>query len=99
MEKPAIQSFKASEDEAKSKRINKIMDDAAKALDAEGVKYFLGVVDRQPQANDGGKAYAQSDISGEEFCYILDIALPTRQDVVNLGIYVGQLLTARNKKK
>lgn len=71
------------------------MDEAAKKLEAEGVKYFIGVVDRQPKATDGGKAYAQSDIQGEDFCYILDIALPEREDVVNLGIWVGQLIQAR----
>lgn len=83
----------------KEKRINKILDDAGKALEAEGVKYFIGVVDRQPKAPDGGKVYAQSDIKGEDFCYILDIAFPTRQDLINLGIWVGQLLTARNRAK
>lgn len=81
----------------KEKRIKTILDDAAKALEKEGVKYFLGVVDRQPQESDGGKAYAQSDVSGEDMGYILDMALPTRQDVINLGIWVGQLITARNK--
>ncbi len=73
------------------------MDDAAKALEAEGVKYFIGVVDRQPKDPDGGKAYAQSDVTGEDFCYILDMALPTRQDVINLGIWVGQLISARSR--
>lgn len=86
-----------SKETRKQNRIKRIMDDAAKALEAEGVKYFIGVVDKQPQASDGGKAYAQSDVTGEDFCYILDMALPTRQDVINLGIWVGQLITARNK--
>lgn len=86
-----------SQKERKQNRIKKIMDDAAKALEAEGVKYFIGVVDRQPKEPDGGKAYAQSDVTGEDFCYILDMALPTRQDVINLGIWVGQLITARKK--
>ena len=82
---------------SKEERINKILDDAGKALEAEGVKYFLGVIDRQPKAPDGGKAYVQSDIKGEEMCYILDIAFPTRQDLISLGVWVGQLLTARNR--
>lgn len=88
-----------SKETRKQNRIKRIMDDAAKALEAEGVKYFIGVVDKQPQESDGGKAYAQSDVTGEDFCYILDMALPTRQDVINLGIWVGQLITARNKAK
>lgn len=90
-----------SQEIRKQNRIKKIMDDAAKALEAEGVKYFIGVVDRQPKASDGGKAYAQSDITGEDMCFILDISLPTRQDKVNLGIWLGRLLAegAKEQKK
>lgn len=83
----------------KQNRIKAIMDDAAAKLDAEGVKYFIGVVDRDPKAKDGGKAYSQANLQGEDFCIILDIALPTRQDVVNLGIWVGNLLEARVKQE
>jgi len=86
-----------SQKDRKQGRIKKIMDDAAKSLEAEGVKYFIGVVDRQPKEPGGGKAYAQSDVTGEDFCYILDMALPTRQDIINLGIWVGQLITARER--
>lgn len=82
----------------KENRINAILDDAAKALEAEGVKYFIGVVDRQPKETDGGKAYAQSDVTGEDMCYILDMALPTREDLKNLGIWVGQLIIARERE-
>ena len=74
------------------------MDDAAKALKAEGVKYFIGAVDRQPKNPDGGMAYANSDITGGDFCYILDIAMPTRNDLRNLGIYVGQLILSREQQ-
>ena len=95
----AAQAFDASNSEAKSDRILAILEKASQDLEAEGVKYFLGVVDRQPNDPKGGKAYAQSDITGEEFPYILDMAMPKHQDIVNLGIWVGQLLTARNKKK
>lgn len=87
-----------SKDTRKANRIKRVLDDAAKALEAEGVKYFIGVVDRQPSQPDGGKAYAQSDVTGEDFTYILDMALPTHQDVINLGIWVGQLIQARSKK-
>ncbi len=83
----------------KQNRIKKIMDDAANALEAEGVKYFIGVVDRQPKEPDGGKAYAQSDITGEDFCHILDMALPSRRDLINLGIWVGQLINSRKKNE
>ena len=66
----------------KQERINKILDDAGEALKAEGVKYFLGVVDRQPKAPDG---------------YILDMALQTSQDLVHVGIQLGRLITARKR--
>lgn len=82
----------------KEKRINDILDKAAAALEKEGVKYFLGVVDRDPKAPDGGKAYANMDIQGTDFVYVLDIAMPTNQDVTNLGIYVGQLINSRLRK-
>lgn len=88
-----------SQKERKQKRINKIVDDAAKALEAEGVKYFIGVVDRQPKEADGGKVFTQVDVSGEDMCYIMDIAFPTREDAINLGIWAGQIIMQRNKKK
>lgn len=81
--------------EEKQKAVKKVLDDAAKKMDNLGVKYFMGVVDRQPQEADGGKAYSQANVSGEDMCIILDIALPTRQDAVNLGIWVGGILSAR----
>ena len=88
-----------TKEEQKQARIKKVLDDAAKKLEKEGVKYFLGAVDKQPNQPDGGKVYAQSELAGEDFCYILDVALPTRQDVINLGIWVGQLINSRNTKK
>lgn len=87
-----------SQKERKQVKIKKIMDDSAKLLEAEGVKYFIGVVDRKPKDPDGGKAYAQSDVTGEDMCYILDMALPTREDLKNLGIWVGQLIIARERE-
>lgn len=98
-EKPAVQAFNEAEQEAKQKRIKKVMDDAAKKLEKEGVKYFIGVVDRQPTHTDGGKVYTQLDATGEDFIHILDVALPTRQDAINLGIWVGQILNSRNPQK
>ncbi|SHJ66572.1 hypothetical protein [Bacteroides stercorirosoris] len=88
-----------SQKERKQKRIKKIMDDAAKALEAEGVKYFIGVTDREPKKPTEGQVYIQSDVQGEDFCYILDFALPTRQDLINMGIWLGQIIKSREKKK
>lgn len=87
----------ASKEEQKQRRLRAILDRAGKELEAEGVQYFLGCVDRE--GPDGGQAYVQSDIKGENFVHILDMALPTSQDVINLGIWVGQLLQARKTQK
>lgn len=87
-----------SQEEGKQNRVNRIIDDAVKALKAEGVKYFIGVVDRQPKDPDGGKVYSAANITGTEFCYILDVAMPTREDLKNLGIYVGQLILSREQQ-
>lgn len=81
----------------KSKRIKKALDTFSKAMQKEGVAFFAGVVDKDPKQADMGRAYCNSDIKGEDFCYILDMALPTRQDAVNLGIWVGQLIQLRSK--
>lgn len=81
----------------KSQRIKKAMESLGKELEAEGVQYFIGVVDTK--GPDGGQAYVQSDIKGENFVHILDMAMPTKQDVINLGIYVGQLLQAKKSQK
>lgn len=91
----AVNAFTEELLNEKNTRIRKIMDDAAKLLEAEGVKYFIGAVDMDP-AN--AKAFCQSEIQGQEFIHILDMALPTRQDAVNLGIYAGTLINARTKK-
>lgn len=82
----------------RQERIKNILDTAGKALEAEGVKYFAGAVDKKPEDPDGGKAYVQSDIMGVDFCYILDLALPTNQDLINVGIYLGQVIQGRKKK-
>ena len=75
-------------------RVNQILDDAAKALAAEGVKFFLSAVAEKPKT-----VFIQSDVVGEDLCHILNCTLPTKQDAVNLGIWVGQILSARSKEK
>lgn len=75
-------------------RINKILDYAGKALEAEGVKFLLGAVDRP-----NNKVYARADISGEDYPVVLMAAEPTRQDAIHLGIYVGQLLNSYKKNE
>lgn len=94
---PAVQAFKGETDE-RNDAIHAIIDKAAADLQKLGVKYFIGALDRQP-TTDGGKAYSFLDMVGEDFVHILDMALPTRQDAVNLGIWVGHLIQARKPKK
>lgn len=87
------------EDKQKQKRIKAALDNCATMLEKEGVKYFLGVVDRQPTEPEGGKAYTQLDITGQDFIHLLDVALPTKQDAINMGIWVGQILNSRNNDR
>lgn len=89
---------KKTAEELRQDNIKNILETAGKQLDALGVKYFAGVLDKQPNTPDGGKAYVQSDIEGNDFGYILDMAFPTNQDIISLGIYVGQVIQSRNKK-
>lgn len=70
------------------------MEEAARQLAAEGVKYFVASTDK---ADD--KVYVQGDAQGEDFCYILSAALPTRADAVNLGIWVGNLIAVRRAQE
>lgn len=83
--------------EEKQNRIKSIMDKAAAQLDKEGVKYFMGVADRNDTSEPGGKAYVKSQCNGEDFTVFLNLALPTRQDIVNLGIWVGMILGTRKQ--
>lgn len=83
-------------EKTRQERIKAILDRAALRLHKEGVKLFIGVIDREDPT--GGKVYVQSDIRGEDFPCLLEAAMPDRQDIVNLGIWVGGLIAARTKK-
>lgn len=97
----AVSNLLEAQQIEKNTRIKKIMDDAAKLLEAEEVKYFIGVLDREKENPNQGRAFVQSDVTGDDMIHILDMALPTRQDAVNLGVYVGTLIKSRqnNNKK
>lgn len=86
-------------DKLKQERINSILSATGKMLQKEGVKYFLGVVDRQPKEPNGGTAYAEADIPSEDMCYIIDMAFPTQRDLINAGIYIGNLISVRGKER
>lgn len=87
-----------SQKDRRHKRIHGIIDEAAKALAAEGVQYFIGAVDPQPKEPDGGKAFASSEIVGENMCHIIDMAFPTREGLKNLGIWVGSVILSREQQ-
>lgn len=86
-----------SENPERQKKIKAIMDMASAELTAMGVNNFIGAVDRDPASKDGGKAYSQADLKGEDFKIILQLALPTRQDIVNLALWVGGILNDTKK--
>lgn len=77
-------------------KIKAIIDTAAEQLRAEGVKFLLGAVDRQPEDPDGGRAYCEGDADADDFICIIDMALPKREDLVQLGFWVGTILTSKN---
>lgn len=95
---PAVEAFKASADEQRAADIHAIIDKAAADLEKLGLKFFIGAIDKQPTAPDGGKIYTQSDMQGQDFCFMLDVALPTKHDAVNLGIWVGQIIQIRTNE-
>lgn len=94
---PAVEALAGVIGDPRGDAIHAIVDKAAQDLGKLGLKFFIGVVDKQPTASDGGKVYTQSDMQGQDFCYILDIALPTKEDARNMGIWVGQILQLRLK--
>jgi len=76
----------------KTERINKILDEAEKALKREKAQYFIGAINREE-----GMVHTVSDLKDNDIGVILHTAMPTRRDLVNLGLYVGGLLSAREK--
>lgn len=84
--------------EQKQARIVAKIEAFEKELQAETyVKFFVGVVDRDPRDITGGKAFTVGDFAGIDMQIFLDVALPSNKDLTNLGIWVGQILGARNK--
>lgn len=92
---PAVDALAGAIENTREKEIHRIIDTAAASMEALGMKFFIAGIDRQPQAADGGKVYTQSDMKGNDFCYMLDVALPTKEDAINLGIYIGQVIQLR----
>lgn len=95
---PAVDALAGAVEDQREKEIHRIIDTAAASMSKLGMQFFIAGIDKQPQAADGGKVYTQSDMKGNDFCYMLDVALPTKQDAINLGIYVGQVIQLRQKE-
>lgn len=93
--KPASPVEPGNEKEA---RIKLALENCAKIIEAEGVKYVLVAIDRNPKATDGGKIWAQMDLNGQDWVNVLAVAFPDKASIVNLGLYAGQLLTRYAKK-
>lgn len=83
----------------KDQRIAAAVGACAAVLEAEGVKYFIAIVDRDPKDPHGGKAYSQMDCTGADMELALDILLVTPQDLINFGTYLGRIIQTRKKAK
>lgn len=82
----------------KRERINKILDDAQKELEAIGCKYFLAALDRDSRDPDGGKVFVNLDVTGSDMPIILMHSFPSNKDMAALGIWVGNEIMRRNKE-
>lgn len=83
----------------KNERIAAAVGACAAILEAEGVKYYIAVVDRDAQDPHGGKAYSQMDCTGADMELALDMLLKTPADLVNFGTYLGRIIQSRKKQK
>lgn len=83
----------------KNERIAAAVGACAAVLEAEGVKYFIAVVDRDDKDPHGGKAYSQMDCTGADMELALDMLLQTPADLVNFGTYLGRIIQARKNQK
>ena len=82
-----------------TKKVKSAIEKAADTLKKEGVQFFLIAVDRQPKSPDGGKVIAESDIDTENLYTMLNVAFPSREDIQNLGVWVGRQIIGRSKRK
>jgi len=80
-------------------RIAALVGTCAAGLEAEGIKYYIAVVDRDPTDPHGGKAYSQADCTGADMELALDMMLKTPEDLVNFGTYLGRIMQNRKTQK
>ena len=83
----------------REERLQSILNTSAELLEAEGTSYFIGIIDRQQAERDGGQAYAKSNTNTSDMCHILDLALPTRKDLIEAGKWLGSTIYQRGKKR
>lgn len=84
--------------QSKNERIALAVGACAAALEAEGVKYYIAVVDRDDKDPHGGKAYSEMDCTGADMELAIDMLLRTPQDLVNFGTYLGRIIQHRKEQ-
>lgn len=82
----------------RNERIASAVGACAAVLEAEKVKYYIAVVDRDDTDPNGGKAYSQMDCTGADMELALSMLLQSHEDVVNFGIYLGRIIQARKQQ-
>lgn len=83
----------------KNDRIAHLVGACAAGLEAEGVKYYIAIVDRDETDPHGGKAYSQMNCTGADMELALDMLLQTPADLVNFGTYLGRIIQNRKQQK
>lgn len=79
--------------------VKQLVEELGAKFEALGVKYFIGTVDRDEKHPEGGTAISQFDATGEDLSIIFDMALPTKEDAINMGVWIGNVLHRRNQEK
>jgi hypothetical protein len=75
-------------------RINAIIDDATKALEAEGVAYVICVIDKK-QDKLGVSA---SELTQKDWRLFLGTIFNTKQKIIQLGLLVGNMMSPPKDK-
>jgi hypothetical protein len=93
----ATATFTGTLDE-KRLEINRILDEAEKALQTLECKYFLAAIDHDVRDTDGGKVFINSEHNGADMAVIMQHAFPANKDLIYLGVSVGNEIMRRNKE-
>lgn len=83
----------------RNERIAALVGACAAGLEAEDVKYYIAIVDRDETDEHGGKAYSQMNCTGADMELAIDMLLQTPEDVINFGVYLGRIIQNRKQSK